>query len=81
MSYFTQAYLLEKYGPRLSVPEIAEVLGMAEKTLRNRLSDGKVSLPIYTDIGVRCADYRDVAEYLDQCRERAKSRVGSAYTV
>lgn len=73
MSFFTQAYLIERYGPRLTIPELAEVLGMAEKSLRNRLSEGKITLPMYIDHGVKCADYRDVAEYLDQCRGRAKT--------
>lgn len=72
MSFFTQAWLLENYGPRLTIPEIAKVLGMAEKTLRNRLSERKMTLPLYVDHGVRCADYRDVAQYLDDCRDRAK---------
>ena len=74
MSFFTQAWLLEKYGPRLRIAEVAEVLQVAEKTLRNRLRQGKVTLPMYEDQGLRCADYRDVAAYLDDCRERAKSQ-------
>lgn len=73
MSFFTQAYLIERYGPRLTIPQLAEVLGCAEKTLRNRLSEGKVDMPVYNDNGVRCADYRDVAQYLDECRERART--------
>jgi len=73
MSFLTQAYLLERYGPRIRVADCAAILGIAEKTLRNKLSAGEITLPMYSDLGVRCADYRDLAEYLDQCRERAKS--------
>jgi len=75
MSFFTQAYLLEKYGPRLNISEVAQVLGVAEKTLRNRLSLNKVALRMYEDQGLKCADYRDVADYLDDCRARATSQV------
>lgn len=74
MSFFTQAWLLDKYGPRLCIADIASVLGVAEKTLRNRLAENKVPLPMYVDQGLKCADYRDVAQYLDDCRERAKIR-------
>jgi DNA-directed RNA polymerase specialized sigma24 family protein len=75
MSFFTQAYLLEKYGPRLNISEVAQVLGVAEKTLRNRLSLNKVALRMYEDQGLKCADSRDVADYLDDCRARAPSQV------
>lgn len=29
MSFLSQAYLLDKYGPRLTMAELAEVLGVA----------------------------------------------------
>lgn len=40
MSFITQAYLLERYRPRLTMQELAEVLGIAHGTLRNRPSTG-----------------------------------------
>lgn len=69
MSFMTQAYLLENFGPRLSVSQVAKVLGLAEGTIRNRIAKNTISIKTYLDNGSRWADYRDVAEYLDQCRE------------
>lgn len=31
MSFLSQAYLLDKYGPRLTMAELAEVLGVAHE--------------------------------------------------
>ena len=68
MSFMSQAYLLDKYGPRLTMPDLAKVLGIAHGTLRNRQSAGTLRVRTYVDGGTRYADYRDVAEYLDECR-------------
>lgn len=68
MSFLTHAWLLEKYGPRLTIPQTAQALGMSEGTLRNRISAGSISLHSYLDGGLRFVDARDVAEYLDACR-------------
>jgi len=70
MSFLSQAYLLERYGPRLNMQDLAKVLGIAHGTLRNRQSAGTLKVPTYVDGGTRFADYRDVAEYLDSCREQ-----------
>ena len=67
MSLLTQAYLLEKYGPRLSVEQLAQVLG----TLYNTISAGTAPVKTYCDGGRRWADFRDVAEHIDRCREQA----------
>ncbi len=74
----TQAWLLDKYGPRLSVDHMAEVLGMARATINNQISDGSFPVPTYRDVGKRWADYRDVDAYLDQCREGARAAHGHA---
>ena len=68
MSFLTQAYLLEKYGPRLTLEQLAEVLHLSKKTLYNKVTDPDFSPPTYLDHGQRFADARDVAAYLDQCR-------------
>ncbi len=68
MSLFVQAYLLERYGPRLTMKQVAEALGMGLGTIRNRISEGTLNLPTYLDGGSRFADARDVAAYLDSCR-------------
>lgn len=71
MSLITQAYLVEKYGLRLSVDKLAEVLAMKPQTIYNQVSKCTLAVPTYVDGGKRFADYRDVALYLDKCRLRA----------
>lgn len=61
MSLMTQAYLLEKYGPRLAIEHLAEVLGMAKGTIYNQISAQTFPVPTYVDAKQRWADYRDVA--------------------
>lgn len=72
MSLMLTAYLMERYGPRLGTEELAEVLGMSPRTLGNKLYRGEVPVPTYKDSGKVWADCRDVAEYLDACRAKAK---------
>lgn len=71
MSMMTTAYLLETYGARLTVDEIAEVLRLSPATGRNRLSAGTLGLLTYTDGDRRFADALDVACYLDSMRKQA----------
>ena len=71
MSFLHQAYLLEQYGLRLSIPELAEVLGDAEQTIHNRVSKGTLGIPTYIDGKKRWADVRDVAAYFDDKRAAA----------
>jgi hypothetical protein len=71
MSFMTQAWLLEKYGPRLNVEQLGQVLGLAAGTIYNQIGKGSFAIPTYVDGKARFADYRDVADYLDQCRARA----------
>lgn len=68
MSFLTQAYLLDRYGPRLSMAELAHELGWALKTVQNHAAAGKLPIPTQRDAGGRWADYRDVAEYFDSVR-------------
>lgn len=74
MNLMMQAYLMEKYGPRLGTDELADVLGVTVKTLGNKLYRGEVPIPHYKDQGKVWADVRDVAEYLDRCRADAKAK-------
>jgi len=75
MSFFTHAWLLERYGPRLNLKQAAEALGFSESTLVNRLSQGTIGLRTYLDGGRRFSDVRDVAEYLDECRAATQASV------
>ena len=64
-----QAGLMERYGPRMDMDELAAVLKIARHTINNQVSDGSFPVPTYRAHGRRFADIRDVADYLDQCRE------------
>jgi predicted site-specific integrase-resolvase len=71
VSLLTQAYLLEKYGPRLTMEQLSDVLTIEPGTLYNQISAGACPVKTYREGKRRLADYRDVAAYLDQIRETA----------
>lgn len=68
MSLITQAYFLEKYGPRLDVHQLAEALDVQPKTVLNQVSAKTFPIPTYVDQGKRWADSRDVAAHFDAMR-------------
>lgn len=68
-----EAWLLEKYGVRLGMKQLAEVMQLGFSTVNNRLSDGTLGVRTYLDGGRRFADVRDVAEYLEALREKASA--------
>lgn len=70
-----QAMLFEKYGPRLDLDDLAEVLSISKSTIYNQMSAQTFAVKTYLDVGKRYADVRDVATYLDSCRERATAPV------
>lgn len=71
MSLITQAFIVERYGIRLNVDQLAQVLGITKGALYNQISAGTCPVKTYLDGGKRWADYRDVAEHLDACRQQA----------
>lgn len=71
-SLITQAFIFDRYGPRLSVAELAELLKLARGTILNQISAERFPITTYVDGGQRWADYRDVAAHIDGCRTRAK---------
>ena len=71
-SLVTQMIVVEKYGVRLGIEQLAAVLGISKGTVYNQLSAATFAIPTYMDNGKRFADFRDVAEHIDLCRERAK---------
>ncbi|TSE32966.1 pyocin activator PrtN family protein [Tepidimonas taiwanensis] len=72
MSMLTTVYLIERYGLRLSMEQLAQVLGLAVATLHARIARGELGIPTYVDGKMRFADVRDVAEYLDIKRQEAQ---------
>lgn len=73
-NFLTCAYLLEKYGVRLTIEQLAEVLQVSKSNIVNKLSSGAFDIPHYKD-GKVWFDFRDVAEYLDRKREEATEAV------
>lgn len=71
MSLITQAFVVERYGLRVTTEQLAEILGISKATLYNQLSAGTCAVKTYLDGGKRYADYQHVAEHLDACRELA----------
>jgi hypothetical protein len=71
MSLMTQAMIFERYGPRLNVEQLAEVLQITKGALYNQLSAKTCPIKTYLDSGKRWADYRDVAAHLDAMRALA----------
>lgn len=71
MSLVTQMMVAEKYGLRLDVKQLAEVLGLTPGTILNQISAEKFCIATYVDGGRRYADYRDVAAHFDTMRSNA----------
>ncbi len=71
MSLMTQAMIVERYGLRLNMDQLAEALGVSKGTLFNQMTAKTCPVKTYLDGGKRWADYRDVAAHLDAMRALA----------
>ena len=69
MSLMVEAWILDRYGPRLTVGDAAKVLGLSEGTLRNKIGKPGFMLKTYFDSG-RWVAACDLASYLDQVRSQ-----------
>ena len=72
MGLLVQAWLLDKYGPRLTVDQLGEVLTIEPRTIYNQISSNSFPVPTYKDGNRRFADFRDVASHLDALRPPVK---------
>jgi hypothetical protein len=70
-SLVTQMFVAEKFGLRLDVNQLAQLLGISAGTVLNRISASTFGIPTYLDNGKRYADYRDVAAHFDAIRKSA----------
>jgi predicted DNA-binding transcriptional regulator AlpA len=70
-SLVLQWMLIETYGPRLNIEQLATVLGITKGAVYNQISADKFPIATYVDGGKRWADCRDVAEHFERCRQRA----------
>ncbi len=71
MSIVTQAMIFEKYGPRLGVQQLAELMALSPKTIYNQVSAKTFPVPTYVDGGARWADFRGAAAHFDTLRATA----------
>lgn len=67
-SLVTQMFIAEKYGLRLDVKQLAEILGISQGAVQNRISANTFNIQTYIDNGKKFADYRDVAAHFDKMR-------------
>ncbi|PNL00748.1 hypothetical protein I6G78_07775 [Burkholderia glumae] len=72
MSLLTRAYILEKFGPRMNLSQLAQLLQMSEGTIRNQISAETFPIPTYKEGAGRFAAYDAVADYLDQMSAEAR---------
>lgn len=77
MKLLTQAYILEKFGPRMNMQQLASLLCMSEGTIRNQVSAETFPIPTYKEGASRYAPYDAVAEYLDTMSEKARDRAAA----
>lgn len=61
-------FVLEKYGPLVGLPGLAEVAGIAQGTARNQISDDTFPIKTRKEGGRRIAHYQDVAAYIDSLK-------------
>lgn len=71
MNFVRLAFLLDKYGVRLSMDQLADAMGLATNTIYNKVASGKLRVPTYLDDGKRWADAVAVASYLDEMAKSA----------
>lgn len=57
----------------LTIGEVCEAIGYAKQTAYNEISAGTFPIPMQKRAGKWVADIRDVADYLDDAREKAKA--------
>jgi hypothetical protein len=74
----TQAVILDRYGPRLTMDQLAEALGIKTGSLRNLVAAGTCPVATYLDVGRRWADYQAVAQHIDDCASRASREATAA---
>lgn len=78
MSYLRQAYILDTYGMRLTMEQVAHAIGLATNTVYNKIAQGKLKIPTYLDDGKRWADFSAVASYLEEKAQEAQREVTPA---
>lgn len=71
MTLMTTAHLLDRYGPLLTEPQLAEVLHIEQGTLRN--SRTTLGIPVIRRGRTPLYHAQDVADYLERIRTAARA--------
>jgi predicted transcriptional regulator len=74
MSLLTRAFILERYGVRMTMAQLAALLVMSEGTIRNQVSAETFPIPTYKEGAARYAAYDAVADYLDAMSQKARAK-------
>jgi len=67
----TRAMIVDRYGLRLSMDQVAEILNISAASVYNMLSQGEFPIRTYKEGARRFASYEAVADYLDAKDEEA----------
>jgi len=76
MKLATRAMIVDRWGLRLTMEQVAEVLNLAHGTVYNMIADGSLPIRTYKEGKRRFASYEAVADYLDAMDEQAKKKPG-----
>lgn len=74
MKLLTQAFILEKFGPRLTMAQLASLLSLSEGTIRNQVSAETFPIATYKEGAARFTPYEAVADYLNAMSEKARTQ-------
>ena len=72
MSLMTRAAIIDRYGMRVSMEQLADILGWHPVTIYHQISRGEFPIRTYKEGSRRWASYEAVADYLDGMDEAAK---------
>jgi len=77
MSFLTRAFILERYGVRMTMGQLATLLAMSEGTIRNQVSAETFPIATYKEGAARYASYDAVADYLDNMSQQARAKANA----
>jgi hypothetical protein len=68
MSLLTAAFLMDKYGPLLTIDNLGEVLHLERGTVKNQISAQRIGIPVIRHGSKPLFHATDVATYIDGMR-------------
>jgi hypothetical protein len=76
MKLATRAMIVDRYGMRVTMEQLAEILRLTPHTVYQQAVDGSLPIRTYKEGNRRFASYEAVADYLDAMDEQAKKNPG-----